>query len=310
MDVLPYRQGGLQTAIRGGVPGTVQTVARGLELAYDYGPYAYEAGKLGHQYFVAAKRHIEAKWRGPTHRRVTLRRRKAGRPHPAYGAYSMKRGRKRRVYTRRPSYSRGGGEMKAKDYDLTLTPAALDVGSVNDALPTIIQGTERDDRIGRQIFIRKIMLHGRLTTPLAANETQTVFWVKSLLLLDKQCNKALPLPTDIMQDANSPVAIVDPTLGFRNLDNSQRFVTLYKKVWCVNANKAGNGTTTVRADMGRYFEYYKDCNIKIEYNSDTGLIGTRTSNNLVWWHCWFSTDVGSAAVGITIYTRLRFTDGR
>ena len=197
--------------------------------------------------------------------------------------------------------------MKARDEFTSLISGGNALAKTQDALPDVVAGTERDERIGRQIFVKRFDVKGRLTLPSAAADNQVVFQVKLCLVLDRQANKLLASSADIYQDANSPAAITEEYLRFRNLGNTNRFRVLWTKEWNVQCNTAG--TAPLRSDAGRLFKEFSAMNLKIEYDSTTsGSFTTRTQNSLLWYWIWDATDVGTSAPVLEVYTRIRFTD--
>ena len=122
------------------------------------------------------------------------------------------------------------------------------------------------------------------------------------MVLDKQTNGALPTaPTDIYQ-APSGIAEVR---SMRNLANSNRFVILKKWDWMENPTSVYYNAGAVYTPSVKHIEFYKRCNIPIEYSETAtdGSIATIKSNNI---YLFFGTHNASAGQKMKFHAILRF----
>lgn len=133
----------------------------------------------------------------------------------------------------------------------------------------IPQGDTESTRDGRQCTIESINIRGDMTfIPGAAAQASGTGHL--YLILDKQCNGALSAITDVFTSN-------DMRIVFHNLANSKRYVVLKK--W-IHAFNPPAGQTTAYNNVSRRIEYFKKCNIPIEFSSTTGAVAEVKSNNL------------------------------
>lgn len=162
-----------------------------------------------------------------------------------------------------------GGELKFFDTALSFNIDATGEVPATGQLNLIPQGVTESTRVGRKCVIKSIeMKFDTLLVPAAAANSATVSSV--YVVLDKQCNGAAAVATDVFTGTVFPTAL-------RNLANSERFVILKKFVWAQNS---AAGVTTAYNNTVRHFEWYKKCNIPLEFSSTTGAITELKSNNI------------------------------
>lgn len=210
------------------------------------------------------------------------------------------RGRIAAGYTRRSGfYGRfggRGGELKFFDTALSFSIDATGEVPATGQLTLIPQGVTESTRVGRKCVIKSISMKvGMLLAPGAAATASGI--TRIYLMLDKQTNGAAAAVTDAFTGADLPTA-------HRNLANSGRFMIL--KTWVHRWNPAA-GATTAFNTQSQFFDYYKKCNIPIEYSSTTGAIGEIKSNNIFIYAG--STAAIDDAVTVLGAARLRFADG-
>jgi len=169
-------------------------------------------------------------------------------------------------------YSPMGTEFKFHDVDVDVGPiptagSILNSGSIN----LIAQGTTESTRIGRKCTIRKICWkYTIINNDQVSNNGDTV---RVIMYQDRQANGATAMVTDILESANYQ--------SFRNLANSGRFKILHDTTHDMNQTAAaGNGTTQEFGNYHESTEFYKNCNIPLEFSSTTGAITEIRSNNL------------------------------
>ncbi len=159
----------------------------------------------------------------------------------------------------------------------------------------IAQGTTESTRIGRKCTIRSINWRFNLKQPTASGGAAGTDTVRVLLVLDKQCNGALPAVTDVLE--------ADNFQSFNNLANKTRFRTLMDRTYELNGGISGDGTTLDTGEDMLNDSFFKRVNLPIEFDSTAGAITEIRSNNLV--------VLLAAKEGTVIFDskiRLRFSD--
>lgn len=157
----------------------------------------------------------------------------------------------------------------------------------------IPQGDTESTRDGRIAWIESIQIRGVVVgTPGAAATFSDPIYL--YVILDTQANGAAAGITDIFTSNNMGTNML-------NLNNSGRFRILKK--FTMNIAPAA-GATTAYNNVTRAIEWYKRCNIKMDWSSTTGAITEIRSNNIF-------LAAGSAGnsddlIGFTGTCRLRF----
>lgn len=162
----------------------------------------------------------------------------------------------------------------------------------------ISQGVGPSQRVGRKAIIKKIawrwncVLESESSTGTQSSETLRV-----IMYLDRQANGTFATPTQILTTDNFQ--------SFNQLVNSGRFTTLYDKTVQFNPQSgAGNGTSNHWAENSVSDQFFKDCNIPIEFSGSTGVVTEIRSNNI-------GVMLVSRAGGILVFNsviRFRFYD--
>jgi len=198
-----------------------------------------------------------------------------------------------RVY--RPYYGRQQGEVKFFDTALSFNVDSTPEVPATGQLCLIPQGVTESTRVGRKCVIRSIQLRATMQNApgAAATADSTVYmW----LILDKQCNGAAAAATDVF--TNVGVQAMLP-----NVANSERFTILKK--WTITFNPAA-GATTAYNSTRRELDYYRKCNIPLEFSSTAGAISELKSKNLFLIAGAVNQDDLTSVAGTC---RLRFSDG-
>lgn len=177
-----------------------------------------------------------------------------------------------------------------------------DIGDTNNAsagviipsLNLVIQGVTDNERVGNKIMITNINMRGFAKNRDLGTGVYAGANLRIILWLDKQCNGASPIVTDILKQ---------PTItSFRNLDNVNRFDILYDhtiKVPCDSTNALHTD------ESATYWNIQRKGNWELHYSGATGSITELKSNNI---GLLYITDVItclSCAAGIC---RIKFTD--
>lgn len=167
------------------------------------------------------------------------------------------------------------GELKFHDVDLSLANIPQ-IGLRNADLLTIAEGNGEEERIGRKITIKSILIRANALLPGGTNLAQASETVRFMVVQDTQANGAQAAATDVLETANYK--------AFNNLANSSRFrVMLDKQLTLRCSAGSGNGTTDNHLQNEYNFNFYKKCSIPIEYDNtaSTGAISTIRSNNIL-----------------------------
>lgn len=190
--------------------------------------------------------------------------------------------------------------MKYLDTVQAFTSSPASAGSVGSAVVLgIPQGSGVSQRLGERVTLKSIHVRGNIQLAEIGTITNSYGIIRLIIVQDTQANGAFPAIGDILQ---SPAA--NDVVSFKNLENSQRFRTIWDRTFDIDANN-GNGTNS----GGRFisFQLNKKVNIPIMFsNSATGVINNIKSNNLVF------ASVGQSYLGTNIYVdsqvRVRFSD--
>jgi len=198
-------------------------------------------------------------------------------------------------YGRYNKSSTAGQAVEVKFLDTEISDQISLTGEVpptGGQVALVPQGTTQSSRDGRKCTIKSILFRGTFVfAPGAdANAATDIFmW----LVMDKQCNGAAAAVTDVFTSTAMNTAL-------HNLSNSERFLVLKKFKMQFNA---GAGSTTAYSNVTKHYEFYKKCNIPMEFSSTTGAITEIKSNNIFWiWGC----DSLDDQVTCTATTRVRF----
>jgi len=195
-------------------------------------------------------------------------------------------------------YPPSGNEAKffedTQDVNIITTAGIIAFISVN----RIPQGVTESTRVGRKCVITKLMFRGYCQINPVLGTTTACNSVRILVYLDKQANGATATVANILQSGDEK--------SFNNLSNSQRFTIFKDKTLTFNMTY-GSGTDTVAQILP--FNFFKKCNIPIEFSSTTGAITEIRSNNIgVLAIC----GVQSGTIpntSLVLTSRVRFTDG-
>lgn len=245
------------------------------------------------------------------------------RRYGAFGPASRSRFGRARPRFFRPGFDRVGGRVynprrdalarralaapELKNHDLThILGSSANILAAVDAssgmlLENIAQGVNGNQRIGRKIRLRSILLDGIIsyTGGLANPMDNFYLW----LVHDKQANGTFATPQDLFTQFGIVGAPIPPAGALVNLANTNRFRILRK--WCIHIEPA-----TLVPGGGAYagneiaFQFYTKIDMIIDYVSpSSGELASIKSNNisLMW-----AADNGGA--GAVLRSRVRFTD--
>jgi len=188
-----------------------------------------------------------------------------------------------------------GGELKFFDTAIAFNVDTTGEVPATGQLVLIPQGVTESTRVGRKCVVKSIQARLDALASPGANATFSSTYA-IYVILDKQCNGAAAGATDVFTGTQF-------TQAMHNLANSQRFVILKKIVRTVNAS---SGASTALNTTLQHIEFYKKCNIPLEFSSTTGAITELRSNNIFLMASAYGTD---DLVGIAGNIRVRFEDG-
>ena len=191
-----------------------------------------------------------------------------------------------------------GGELKFIDAFLGATNCVTG-GTVFGIMPAIAIGTGENDRIGRQIMIRRFHLRFLIKLQDTTNPLNTTNTVRCLFVMDRQVNGATPAVSDILN--------ISDWQSFNNLANSHRFRILSDKLYTINCTAGGyTGTSDIgfAKSMHGSISLPKMAQCPIEYSANTGVISEIRSCGF-----WFLV-IAEKSISTTIEwaSRWRFSD--
>lgn len=186
------------------------------------------------------------------------------------------------------------GELKYLDFTIGNGAYAISGAGTLQCINLCIQGADAINRIGRQIRIKSIYYRNNVySSPTMTSTGQ----IRTMIVLDKEPNGVAMTAVQLL---------VSDQLGSLNLlDNRSRFKVIHDRVQTI----AGIASTTSQGGTPTsvHEEYYKKCDILVQYNGvNGGTIADIATNSL-----WFITyENGLATVPPSNLTRvrIRFTD--
>ncbi len=218
---------------------------------------------------------------------------------PPRGRVMRRRFRRRR---RQQPFRRAADEAELKFHDVDVDDGTVAAAmNVQLALLTIAEGNGESERVGRKINVKQINWRFEVLLPTTATAADTSDVIRVMMVLDKQCNGALPTNTDVVE--------TDDYQSFNNLSNRQRFRVLMDRTYDVNCPAgSGRGSTDTLSygDSVVSDQWHSQrLNIPIEYDNSftTGVITTIRSNNL-----FIIVGGKSGVAGFRSKLRIRFTD--
>jgi hypothetical protein len=211
-----------------------------------------------------------------------------------------------------------GKELKYYDTSteaVTIPAAAsLAVGMVDpatNALNTVPSGPGPEQRIGRNISMKKLTIRGKIIVPEAnSGNADPGCNVMVAVVLDTQCNGASPTGDDIFLNHNNIDG--NQTNCMRNLEYTTRFKVL-KQMRIIADQQWVTGTQPDHANSGRHIPFQCDINLgslRCQYTKPTTggdeQIAAITDNAL---HVFAITDdsAGNTKPQIQYMSRLRYT---
>lgn len=192
------------------------------------------------------------------------------------------------------SSSLSGGELKFFDTDIDFSLDQTGEVVATGQLNLIPQGVTESTRIGRKCRLTSLQLRAMWTyDPAASVSPSSPCFL--YLVLDKQCNGAAAAVTDVLNGSAMNKALI-------NMANSDRFTILKRWVWTPTAVAGVDGAY---APVRGTIDYYKKCDILLDFSSTTGALTEIKSNNLF---LLGGSSAGDDVTTITGQVRLRYKD--
>lgn len=265
--------------------------------AYQYGP-----GTAAHRFNPYARRQLF-----PRNARGGAYRRRA--PRGVARARPFRRG-----------FDRSGGAfrsarqlmMELKNWDQSFTiagsatmlmPAGALVasGALGAPLVGLAQGNTQNQRVGRRIRLKSLIVKGTLASGGGATPDD---WAVLVLLLDRQSNGAIPAAGDVWSAAGGGAVGTHAYDLARNLDNDKRFKILKSEKFTL---QAGAGVAGAYDAVNVPVDWYIKFNMNVEIgNTNVTNVGNITEfkeNNL--YLCMVS---ANGTCNLTGLTRVRYYD--
>jgi len=187
----------------------------------------------------------------------------------------------------RPNYNRLAVEKKYWDGSPIDFVGNATGGNVFPTLIAgIVQGTTDNTRIGGKICVTNVNCRGFRN--MASYGTAAFFggYLRVVLYIDKQCNGANALVTDILQSATIN--------AFRNMNNLDRFIILKDKMYKTSID----ATNALHTDTSRqYWKINTRGKWEISFSGNTGGIADLRSLNIGMFYITSDPNVQSCSLG-------------
>jgi len=239
----------------------------------------------------------------PLRRTAALKKRRLMRTGYGPQAIVPYRARAQLVPIRYGGWTGRGLRVEKKYVDTPINVSGLN--SLTGALGLIngiAQGDGADQRDGRQVTIRSIQIRGYFATDLTNNAGKgAAGMVRMVVVLDKQSNSAAPTISDVFVGFDSST--------LTNLNNRMRFKILADETMSMGgfSTYVVSGVTTYAGSGGfptPVINFYKKCNITVQFNGTTNAIGSIASNSIYVFFLVSNVD----KVQFSGNARVRFTD--
>lgn len=177
-----------------------------------------------------------------------------------------------RKYSKRTTSNYAAALPEKKFFDTAISflyDATAEVPATGQ-LSLIPQGDTESTRDGRRATIESVQLRLKLQFNIAAAAAPITGATRLALILDTQANGAAAAVTDVFQVDMLPEALLQ-------LNNSGRFRIL--KMWTHRWETIAGATTAFATTAPVYLQYFKKCNIPMDWaNTDGALTGIKSNN--------------------------------
>lgn len=183
-------------------------------------------------------------------------------------------------------------ELKTIDTGLQL-PGVINAGGFLGLLNGISQGTDYTERIGRQVNLESIHLRVfGLINPIA---NPTGDYLRTMIIVDSQPNGAAPTVADILEGSNITSQL--------NLNNRDRFTTLYNNIQPIEAFTFTAGALTGGSPCPTLEQVYQDIDIDTTFSSNGSTIASINTNSV-----YILLITLNSSLNVSYNSRIRFTD--
>ncbi len=166
-----------------------------------------------------------------------------------------------------------------KYWDLTISPTVVAAaGTVFGSLAIIPQGVDLNERIGKEIRVKKIMCRVNVTLNTTAAVSDTYDVVRIMIVHVKE-------HADVTTNLQSRVLSTPSTIySFNNLQNVGGMTTLWDKFVIMNTT-SGAFTSVIAGPNNTFVDFFKEVNISLVYAGTTGVLleNDVTSLQMVAW---------------------------
>lgn len=180
-----------------------------------------------------------------------------------------------------------------------LTPpagAGVASGAVGAVIVGLAQGTTQNQRIGRAIRLKSVLVNATMTLTPSGGSGSDVGHM--FLVLDTQSNGVLPVAADIWSSAVAGGQL-------RNLDTEKRFKILKHLIIPVEADAGVSGAyETVIKGISLYYKFPKG-GLNVSINSTAGAFSEFKENNV---YLVFGSTNGFCNIAAPSNSRIRYTD--
>ncbi len=185
-------------------------------------------------------------------------------------------------------------ELKFVDTALAGAPVAI-AGTWINEMTQVLEGLGQNQRIGKKIMVKKIMLRVDLhlsSTTAAGSSSDNI---RILLVLVKSAPGQQVVAGDLL---------TNPSLinSFNNLQNTGAYVTLMDKYISFSAPSAG-GSTATWGEQAKHFEWFKDMNLNIQYDTAAADLSSHSVISIQMFALTLSARIHLAGI-----CRVRYTD--
>lgn len=187
--------------------------------------------------------------------------------------------------------SRSLKEYKFLDTNISVAPYAAN--STLTLINGITQGTDYNQRIGRQIKMMNYFI--RLTIAPQDTTTDTGSY-RIMLVYDLQANGVAPTPTEVL--------VSNTTTSHINLDNRDRFRVLMDISKTIGGYSTVSGQAAVPGPV--YIKRFKKRPLDVQYSGTTNTIGSIASGSL-YLLCIASPPINQS-ISVEGNIRIRYTD--
>lgn len=171
---------------------------------------------------------------------------------------------------------------------------------VQNNLNVVSQDDTEDGRTGRRITVRSVDIKGCVSITGAVAAANARDWVKLMLVLDTQANKAAAI-------TSTDLFVSDAIESYNNLANKNRFRVLWTDEFTLAiGGAAASGAAFVFGSDSHYFRCHKKVEIPIDFDNTatSGARTTQTQNSLSFVAI---SENGVSAINAGA-ARIRFTD--